>query len=52
MGGFSDRIGALAFALTPFTVALSTRESILTLMTGVSYQHFNFLHTWCGRVIF
>lgn len=52
MGGFSDRIGALAYALTPFTVLLSSRESILSLLTGVPYQHFNFLHQWLGRVIF
>lgn len=42
----------LAYALTPFTVALSTRESILTLVTGIPYQSLNFLHRWLGRVIF
>jgi predicted ferric reductase len=52
LGGFSDRVGALAYALTPLTVLLGTRESILTLITGIPYQHFNFLHRWCGRIIF
>lgn len=52
LGGFSDRVGALAYALTPLTVLLSSRESLLTLMTGISYQHFTFLHRWCGRIIF
>ncbi|KAG9238101.1 putative Ferric/cupric reductase transmembrane component 1 [Amylocarpus encephaloides] len=52
LGGFSDRIGALAYALTPLTVALSTRESILTLVTGIPYQSLNFLHRWAGRIIF
>lgn len=52
LGGFADRVGAMAYALTPFTVALSTRESILSLITGVPYQHFNFLHRWTGRIIF
>ncbi|KAL1306497.1 hypothetical protein AAFC00_005192 [Neodothiora populina] len=52
MGGFGDRVGAMAYALTPFTVALSTRESLLSLITGVPYQHFNFLHRWTGRIIF
>jgi len=42
----------LAYALTPFTVLLSNRESILSLVTGIPYQHFNFLRRWCGRVIF
>ncbi|KAF7905351.1 uncharacterized protein EAF01_005872 [Botrytis porri] len=52
LGGFSDRLGAFAYALTPFTVLLSTRESVLTLATGIPYQSFNFLHRWIGRVIF
>ena len=52
IGGWSDRIGALAYALTPLTVLLSTRESILSLITGVPYQHFNFLHRWTGRIIY
>jgi Ferric reductase like transmembrane component len=52
MGPWGDRIGALAYALTPFTVALSTRESILSLITGVPYQHFSFLHRWTGRIIY
>ena len=52
LGGFSDRIGALAYALTPFTVLLSMRESVLSLITGIPYQHFNFLHRWTGRIIF
>ncbi|KAM3072722.1 hypothetical protein ACMFMF_007055 [Clarireedia jacksonii] len=51
LGGFSDRIGALAYALTPFTVLLSTRESLLSLATGIPYQSFNFLHRWLGRII-
>ncbi|TVY84013.1 Ferric reductase transmembrane component [Lachnellula suecica] len=52
LGGFSDRVGAMAYALTPLTIALSTRESILTLITGIPYQSLNFLHRWTGRVIF
>ncbi|KAK5107116.1 hypothetical protein LTR62_001706 [Meristemomyces frigidus] len=52
LGGASDRLGALAFALTPFTVLLSMRESLLSLLTGIPYQHFNFLHRWTGRIIF
>lgn len=52
LGGWSDRIGALAYALTPFTILLSNRESVLSLVTGIPYQHFNFLHRWLGRIIF
>ncbi|KFZ03981.1 hypothetical protein V502_10504 [Pseudogymnoascus sp. VKM F-4520 (FW-2644)] len=52
IAGFSDRIGVLAYALTPLSVLLSSRESVLSLLTGISYQHFNFLHRWVGRIIF
>ncbi|KAF1808982.1 hypothetical protein P152DRAFT_404466 [Eremomyces bilateralis CBS 781.70] len=52
MGAFSDRIGVIAYGLTPLVVILSTRESVLSLLTGVPYQSFTFLHRWTGRVIF
>lgn len=52
IGPWSDRVGALAYALTPFTILLSNRESVLSLLTGIPYQHFNFLHRWTGRIIF
>lgn len=52
IGGWADRLGALAYALTPFTILLSNRESGLSLLTGIPYQHFNFLHRWTGRIIF
>ncbi|ESZ92083.1 hypothetical protein SBOR_7540 [Sclerotinia borealis F-4128] len=52
LGPFADRVGALAYALTPFTILLSTRESALSLATGIPYQSFNFLHRWLGRIIF
>jgi ferric-chelate reductase len=38
--------------LTPFTILLSNHESYLSLLTGIPYQHFNFLHRWTGRIIF
>lgn len=52
LGGWSDRIGALAYALTPLAILLCQRESVLSLITGIPYQHFNFLHRWLGRIIF
>jgi hypothetical protein len=51
LGGFGDRVGALAYALTPLTIGLCSRDSILSLLTGIPYQHFNFLHRWTGRII-
>ncbi|KAE8219662.1 hypothetical protein CF319_g6685 [Tilletia indica] len=52
LGPFANRMGVLAFALTPFTILLCTRESVLSLITGVPYHHFNFLHRWSGHIIF
>ncbi|PWN28676.1 hypothetical protein BDZ90DRAFT_231641 [Jaminaea rosea] len=52
LGPWSDRLGVLAFALLPFSILLASRESVLSLVTGVPYQHFNFLHRWLGHVIF
>ncbi|KAK9419157.1 putative Ferric reductase like transmembrane component-domain-containing protein [Seiridium unicorne] len=51
LGPWVDRIGILAYALTPLSVMLSSRESILSLLTGVPYQSFNFLHRWLGYII-
>lgn len=47
-----DRTGCLAFAFVPLVFILSSRDNIFSLITGVSYQHFNFLHRWVGRFIF
>ncbi|KAK4634742.1 Ferric/cupric reductase transmembrane component 2 [Fulvia fulva] len=52
LGGWADRVGVLAYALTPLAVLLCMRESILSILTGIPYQYFNFLHRWLGRVIF
>jgi DMSO/TMAO reductase YedYZ heme-binding membrane subunit/NAD(P)H-flavin reductase len=52
LSAWSNRVGILAYALTPLSVALATRESILTLLTGIPYQSFNFIHRWLGRIIF
>ncbi|KAH9820438.1 ferric reductase FRE2 precursor [Teratosphaeria destructans] len=52
LGGLSDRLGVLAFALTPFAILLCMRESLLSQVTGIPYQYLNFLHRWTGRVIF
>lgn len=52
LGAWSDRVGVLAYALTPLSVLLASRESILSQLTGVPYQSFNFLHRWLGYIIF
>ncbi|KAH7313779.1 ferric reductase like transmembrane component-domain-containing protein [Stachybotrys elegans] len=52
LGPWSDRIGVLAYALTPLSIMLCNRESLLSLLTGVPYQSFNFMHRWLGYIIF
>ncbi|KAJ6096936.1 hypothetical protein N7486_007682 [Penicillium sp. IBT 16267x] len=52
IGPWADRVGIFAFALTPLSVMLSSRESFLSLITGLPYQNFNFLHRWLGYIIF
>ncbi|KAK3934540.1 ferric reductase transmembrane component 3 [Diplogelasinospora grovesii] len=51
LGPWADRIGVLAYALTPLSVLLASRESLLSLVTGVPYTSFMFLHRWTGYVI-
>lgn len=51
LGPWADRVGVLAYALTPLSILLSSRESILSLITGLPYQSFSFLHRWLGYII-
>ncbi|PFH61472.1 hypothetical protein XA68_17303 [Ophiocordyceps unilateralis] len=52
LGPWSNRIGVLAYALTPLSILLSSRESLLSVLTGLPYQTFGFLHRWLGYIIF
>ncbi|KAF4547905.1 Ferric reductase like transmembrane component-containing protein 5 [Elsinoe fawcettii] len=51
IGPWANRVGVLAYALTPFSIFLASRESVLSLATGLPYQSFNFLHRWLGYII-
>lgn len=51
LGPFADRVGVLAYALTPLSVLLASRESLLSVITGIPYQSFMFLHRWVGYII-
>ena len=51
IGPWADRVGVLAYALTPLSIMLGARESLLSTLTGVPYQSFLFLHRWVGYVI-
>jgi ferric-chelate reductase len=52
LGPLADRVGIFAYALTPLSILLCMRESLLSVLTGVPYHHFNFLHRWLGHIIF
>ena len=52
LGPFADRVGVLAYALTPLSILLSSRESVLSLITGLPYQSFNFIHRSLGYIIY
>ncbi|RDA95000.1 hypothetical protein CP533_0133 [Ophiocordyceps camponoti-saundersi (nom. inval.)] len=52
LGPWSDRVGVIAYALTPLSILLSSRESLLSVLTGLPYQTFSFLHRWLGYIIF
>ncbi|KAM7211479.1 Ferric reductase like transmembrane component domain containing protein [Rhypophila decipiens] len=51
LGPWSDRIGTIAYALTPLSILLASRESLLSVLTGVPYTSFLFLHRWTGYLI-
>lgn len=48
----ANRTGFLAFASTPLVFLLVSRYNIITLLTGVSYQHLNLLHRCAGWMVF
>lgn len=51
LGPFVDRIGILSYALTPLSILLASRESLLSAATGLPHTAFAFLHRWTGHVI-
>ena len=51
LGPWADRVGVLAYALTPLSVLFASRESLLSLVTGIPYTSFMFLHRWTGYII-
>lgn len=51
LGPWADRVGVLAYALTPLSVLLASRENLLSHITGIPYTSFLFLHRWTGYII-
>jgi Ferric reductase like transmembrane component len=42
------RTGLMAFACTPFLIALAGKANLITLLTGVSHERLNVVHQWVG----
>jgi ferric-chelate reductase len=51
IGPWADRVGVLAYALTPLSILLASRENVLSLLTGLPYTSFMYLHRWTGYII-
>jgi len=48
--GFSSRSGKIAIATTPFTILLSGRNNIVSLLLGIPYEKLRIYHFWIGRI--
>jgi hypothetical protein len=44
----SIRAGMMAVAMTPWIVALSTKASLVSMLTGIGHERLNRLHRWGG----
>ncbi|WOO82515.1 Ferric reductase transmembrane component 3 [Vanrija pseudolonga] len=46
----ANPMGMVAFAQMPFIVGLASKNNVLSALTGISYEKFNYLHRAAGRV--
>ncbi|KAG8767372.1 hypothetical protein FRC12_006279, partial [Ceratobasidium sp. 428] len=46
------RAGYVVLSQMPIVFALGTKNSVVSLLTGISYEKLNFLHRWVGRIMF
>ncbi|KAK1230613.1 ferric-chelate reductase [Marasmius sp. AFHP31] len=49
---WNNRAGALVASQFPFVTALGTKNNVISLITGVSFEKLNYLHRMVARVIF
>ncbi|KAI0675094.1 iron reductase [Trametes maxima] len=49
---WSGRAGALASSQFPLITALGTKNSLVSYITGISYDKLNFIHRMTARVVF
>ncbi|KAL0069415.1 hypothetical protein AAF712_003440 [Marasmius tenuissimus] len=49
---WNNRAGALVASQFPFATALGTKNNVVSLITGVSFEKLNYLHRMVARVLF
>ncbi|KAJ1306250.1 hypothetical protein OPQ81_010954 [Rhizoctonia solani] len=48
----TDRAGFVVMSQMPIVFALGTKNSVITALTGISYERLNFVHRWIGQLMF
>ncbi|CAE6424987.1 unnamed protein product [Rhizoctonia solani] len=48
----TNRAGFVVMSQMPIAFALGTKNSIITILTGISYEQLNFVHRWVGQLMF
>ncbi|KDQ52027.1 hypothetical protein JAAARDRAFT_184606 [Jaapia argillacea MUCL 33604] len=48
---YGNRAGTIAASQTVFIVTLGTKNNVISILTGVSYEKLNFLHRMTARVL-
>ncbi|KEP48010.1 ferric reductase NAD-binding domain protein [Rhizoctonia solani 123E] len=48
----TNRAGFVVMSQMPIAFALGTKNSVITALTGISYEQLNFLHRWVGQLMF
>ncbi|CAE6533149.1 unnamed protein product [Rhizoctonia solani] len=48
----TNRAGFLVMSQMPIAFALGTKNSVITILTGISYEKLNFVHRWVGQLMF
>ncbi|CAE6423815.1 unnamed protein product [Rhizoctonia solani] len=48
----TNRAGFVVMSQMPVSFALGTKNSVITALTGISYEQLNFLHRWVGQLMF
>ncbi|KDN42381.1 hypothetical protein RSAG8_06872, partial [Rhizoctonia solani AG-8 WAC10335] len=48
----TSRAGFVVMSQMPIAFALGTKNSVITTLTGISYEQLNFVHRWVGQLMF